>query len=56
MKDLIIDTIFLVVYLVVGAFDIWMAIDNFIERKYFNFGVWTMCAITNVLFLANIIL
>jgi hypothetical protein len=43
------------VFTLVGAGDICLAIDHFKNGHYFRFGIWAMLAITQVLFLIELI-
>lgn len=43
------------VYTLIGAADIYFAIDHFKNKHYFRFGIWTMCTISTVLFLIDLI-
>lgn len=42
-------------YILIGGADIHFAINAFKDKRYFGFGMWTMCAIACVLFLTKLI-
>jgi hypothetical protein len=53
--NVILDCIFALTYSLIGALDIWFAINRFKEQKYFTFGFWIMCAITQVAYLFAVV-
>jgi hypothetical protein len=53
--NVVLVCIFAVLYSFIGAMDIYFAIDNFKEQKYFWFGFWVMTAITQAAYIFDLV-
>lgn len=51
-----IECVFALIYMLLGAVDIYMAINRFKEKRYFFCGLWCMGAVYTATFLVKLIL